>query len=661
MWSKNLPEAIQGGRDRTPALAVAVAAALATAVLLLGPVAAHATAAPSWLAPTTVASAGTGGGPVVASGPEGEAIAAWTFRGGNLVQASIHTAGAGWSAPVDLDPGHAGEAPKIAIDSEGKAIVAWESIGTSGERGVDAATLSPGAGTWSAPTELMPISGSGPQAHTAPEVAAGGNGEAVVGWVAGSSGDESLETSTLTSGGSWSTPVAVTTAAEEILFGVAVGPQGEAMAAWESYGGSGFILHSASRAPGASWSTPTEVMPTGIAVAPRIAIGPEGKTAAVWVAFIGGVEEVDAGTFADGTWSTPTPPGPTGIETSNPQVAIGPGGTTVAVWELLGNDGRITEASTLDSTGAWSAPVELSEAGMVSEQPNVAIGPDGEALATWWFYAPGEENDSVVQASVLGPSGSWSAAADLSSTGETRTPKLASDPLGDPLAIWTSGEGGEEIVHTAAYDISGPVLGSLTIPAEVMTGQSSSFSVAAVDAWSTIGATTWDFGDGTTAEGAEVTHAYSRPGTYEVTVTVEDAAGNSSSASGTVVDRAKPPAPPPGEPPVEVTPTPTPTPPPAPSPAPSPNLRITHRPAVGHKGLGDGEPRYAFRFFDETPGATYLCSLDGAPFKPCTSPTVYRRLKPGRHVFRMKSLVYGTSSPVQKVTFRAAGKVGRRG
>ena len=66
-------------------------------------------------------------------------------------------------------------------------------------------------------------------------------------------------------------------------------------------------------------------------------------------------------------------------------------------------------------------------------------------------------------------------------------------------------------------------------------------------------------------------------------------------------------------------------------------------------------PRYTFRFFDPAPGATYRCSLDGGPFKPCTSPTVYRRLKPGRHVFRVKSLVDGNASAVHKVSFRAAG------
>jgi parallel beta-helix repeat protein len=41
----------------------------------------------------------------------------------------------------------------------------------------------------------------------------------------------------------------------------------------------------------------------------------------------------------------------------------------------------------------------------------------------------------------------------------------------------------------------------------------------------------WDFGDGTTESGMTLTHTYSEPGSYMVTLTVKDAAGNSDSDS----------------------------------------------------------------------------------------------------------------------------------
>jgi hypothetical protein len=84
-------------------------------------------------------------------------------------------------------------------------------------------------------------------------------------------------------------------------------------------------------------------------------------------------------------------------------------------------------------------------------------------------------------------------------------------------------------------------------------------------------------------------------------------------------------------------------------------VRITHRPRKGHKGAAHGKPRYAFRFYDEAPGAAYLCGLDRRPFAACASPVVYRGLKAGPHVFRVKSVAAdGEASPVRKVHFRAA-------
>ncbi|MFT5060746.1 MAG: PKD repeat protein, partial [Polaromonas sp.] len=45
----------------------------------------------------------------------------------------------------------------------------------------------------------------------------------------------------------------------------------------------------------------------------------------------------------------------------------------------------------------------------------------------------------------------------------------------------------------------------------------------------------WDFGDGASASGAQVSHGYGAPGTYTVTVTARDATGL---ASGVTSDTA---------------------------------------------------------------------------------------------------------------------------
>jgi PKD repeat protein len=58
-------------------------------------------------------------------------------------------------------------------------------------------------------------------------------------------------------------------------------------------------------------------------------------------------------------------------------------------------------------------------------------------------------------------------------------------------------------------------------------------SGAATDRWS--GATlSWNFGDGATATGVALSHAYGAPGVYTVTTTATDGAGNPASTTRTI-------------------------------------------------------------------------------------------------------------------------------
>jgi hypothetical protein len=42
-----------------------------------------------------------------------------------------------------------------------------------------------------------------------------------------------------------------------------------------------------------------------------------------------------------------------------------------------------------------------------------------------------------------------------------------------------------------------------------------------------------------------------------------------------------------------------------------------------------------FKFVSSEQGSTFKCKLDRKPFKPCRSPKKYKRLKPGKHVFKV--------------------------
>ncbi len=50
-----------------------------------------------------------------------------------------------------------------------------------------------------------------------------------------------------------------------------------------------------------------------------------------------------------------------------------------------------------------------------------------------------------------------------------------------------------------------------------------------------------------------------------------------------------------------------------------------------------GTARAIFRFGSSEAGVTFLCKLEGAPFRPCGRRTVWSGLEPGRHVLRVKA------------------------
>jgi hypothetical protein len=89
------------------------------------------------------------------------------------------------------------------------------------------------------------------------------------------------------------------------------------------------------------------------------------------------------------------------------------------------------------------------------------------------------------------------------------------------------------------------------------------------------------------------------------------------------------------------TPTVTPGPGPVPTPTvtPSPTTIDATPPGTSLRRTRINHARLeaTFRFTSSEPGSRFACKLDRKRFKPCTSPKTYKKLKPGRHVFRVKA------------------------
>ena len=89
--------------------------------------------------------------------------------------------------------------------------------------------------------------------------------------------------------------------------------------------------------------------------------------------------------------------------------------------------------------------------------------------------------------------------------------------------------------------------------------------------------------------------------------------------------------------------------------APLPKPRLHHTPNTPHKPNPEGGPRYTFVFSDPAAGARFQCRFDRQrKWRHCSSPKVYRHVKRGRHVFRLRSIDRaGNRSAVRVVRFFA--------
>ncbi len=84
-------------------------------------------------------------------------------------------------------------------------------------------------------------------------------------------------------------------------------------------------------------------------------------------------------------------------------------------------------------------------------------------------------------------------------------------------------------------------------------------------------------------------------------------------------------------------PTPTVTPAPTSAPAPAPADRTAPRTLLRTARINQAKRKATFRFASRETGSTFRCKLDRTKFKSCTSPKTYKRLKRGKHVFRVRA------------------------
>ena len=166
-----------------------------------------------------------------------------------------------------------------------------------------------------------------------------------------------------------------------------MGPGGEAVAVWQwqPVGGTRTIEVSTGRADGA-WTAPAMLSAKGATARdPQVAVDGAGRATVVWRRDAGGDDAVIevAAQRPDGTWEMPRPISAEGTRARRPRVAVAPNGAAAVVWEQRVDGVQGVAAATRGPDGTWSAPTVVSTGVRSTQEPDVAVGPLGAAVAVW--------------------------------------------------------------------------------------------------------------------------------------------------------------------------------------------------------------------------------------------------------------------------------------
>jgi PKD domain len=225
---------------------------------------------------------------------------------------------------------------------------------------------------------------------------------------------------------------------------------------------------------------------------------------------------------------------------------LDPAGSLVVGWTQFSATvfAESAVAELVSPAGVGAPPVFLSPANTVDTASALSVAPDGGALLV---FDRRIDNSTVatidVRAGFRAPGGGFGAAEEISGLRDRSgnvtfdTPAGAVGAGGVAVAAWTATDPSipnpNNRLFVSQRDATPPVLGALSIPATVAPGTTVAMAAAASDSQSGV-SVQWDFGDGSSASGATVSHAYGATGTYTATVTATDGVGNVATRSATV-------------------------------------------------------------------------------------------------------------------------------
>jgi hypothetical protein len=530
---------------RARSLSIAIACAVAC---LLGSIAAADSHAAGWLplAPALNGSGNAVAHPRVAVDDAGNVYAAWIE--GSLLEVSKRPVGGAFETPQTLDPTPTttiASNPDIAVDGTGNAVVVWTSVDGAGAHSIRQARRSAGASSFGAPVTL-PAGSPSLQGLDNPRLAVNRAGTAVLAVPGTFNTDGIVRVFLATSTSDFSTASAATfhdydEGGSTSVFtpDVAINEAGDAVVVWRVNSGSTLRIDAGYHAHGVAGFGSREAVNTGDVIgknAPSVAIDSPGSAVATWDedASTGGHLRAYARPAGAGVpWTKLNDIDAAQSGGATPHVAFDAGGTAVAAWSA---GGELRDSTLATGGGAQFTQPPQSLTGGAEQPFDLALdaGSPGTIALTW---AATSGKSGIVRAVVRPNGGVFGSIATLTPAGNGgRSTDVAVDPQGNAAAVWidSSPPDSNTRIVTAEYDVTPPGLTAVSVPPTANAGTAVAMSASATDDWSTP-IVSWDFGDGQTGTGTGVSHAYSSAGTYLVTTTATDGAGNTAVSTHTLI------------------------------------------------------------------------------------------------------------------------------
>jgi hypothetical protein len=453
--------------------------------------------------------------------PQGEVLATWTDASGTHEFQSRPPGGA-FGDVLQL-PGNAAN-QDVAVDSAGNALAVWSTTSDV------FSAFRPAGGAFQAP---LPVSQIGPgESAGLPKVVFDGHGGAVAVWQFHDGIEPRVQAAFRPADGVFGGRQTISLAGHGATSSdVAVDAEGNAIAMWVRSDGTNNRIEAAVRPAGGSFSMGAPISEAGEAAdtPPHAAFDPQGNALVVWGRSDGTNRRAQASFRPTGGDFQPADTlSAAGRTVGTPEVAFGPNGDAMVVWM---QHPATVDAAFRPAGGSFEPATSLSPATHNGWPPKVAFTANSDAHVIWAL----EDDEGTRMVDTARPAGgAFGSFTPLSANGAAVSSQFVGvDAAGNGAAAWLQIENGKHRVQVAGLDGAPPALSGVTFPTGGLAGNALVFGASAFDVWGPV-SLAWDFGDGSAGEGTAPSHSYAAAGAFPARVTATDAAGQPATASGTV-------------------------------------------------------------------------------------------------------------------------------